>query len=309
VAISLRRLRAFVMVAEKRSVTLAARDMNMTAPAVTKSVRELETALAVELFKRTSSGMLLTPAGETFLVHAERALSEIERGREEVTLLMGGAGGKIAIGATVEAAILVLPLALGRLIERRKQIEVSLRGGSFESLCHDVRSGALDFFLGVAPEDGIIGNLIAKPLYADELKLVVRPGHPLVSVPHLTLKDLTAYRWVRSTSHGPLLAAMRRKLEEVGEVFPDNTVLVEPLSSMRGLLRNTDLVAAVAGTHMREETDMGQLVALPVSLPASHRIVSIVKRDETYQSAWAKELIALLHQTVRELNLVTDQHH
>jgi LysR family transcriptional regulator, regulator for genes of the gallate degradation pathway len=302
-SINLRRLRAFVCVAQARSVTEAAREMNMTPPAVTKSLKELETTLAVELFRRTSSGMLLTPAGETFLLHAERALSEIDRGREEVAMLMGGVGGRVAVGATVEAAMLVLPIALGRLIERRRQMEVSLNGGTFDSLSREVRTGALDFFLGVAPPEGVIGNLASEPLYADELRIVARPGHPLASRKSLTLADLAEFRWIQSASHGPINFLIRSSLAESGVSFPEDAVIIEPLSSMRGLLQNSDLIAAVTSVRLREEFQLGQLVELPVSLPHSQHVVSIIRRDETYLSSWAKELIALLRRVAKEFDL------
>jgi len=302
-SINLRRLRAFVTVARTGSITGAAREMHMTPPAMTKSVRELETTLAVELFRRTSSGMMLTPAGKAFHLHAERALSEIERGREEVTLLMGGVGGRVAVGATSEAAIVVLPIALGRLIERRREIEVSMSGGTFESLSHEVRRGALDFFLGIAPPEGVSANLVAEPLYTEEVQVVVRPGHPLASrsARTLTLGDLAGFRWIQSASHGPVADLMRKSFEEAGVPLPKNTIIVDPLSVMRSLLRHTDLVAAVTSVRVREELDLGQLVALPVTLPNTRHVVSIVRRDETYLSSWAKELIALLKRVSREL--------
>ena len=302
-SINLRRLRAFVTVAGTRSVVGAAREMNMTPPAVTKSLRELEATLAVELFRRTSSGMLLTPAGETFLLHAERALSEIERGREEVSLLIGGAGGRVAVGAAVEAAILVLPLALARLIKRRPQMQVSFSGGTFESLSHEVRTGALDFFLGITPPEGVIGNLASEPIYTDEIRVIARPGHPLNSRTSLSLNDLAGFRWLQSASHGPLAARMRRNFEDEGVAFPENTVVVEPLSSMRGLLQNSDLIAAVESVRMREELEIGKVIALPVSLPHSQYVVSVIRRDEPYLSIWAKELIAFLRQVAKELEI------
>lgn len=302
-SINLRRLRAFVTVAQLRSVTAAARELNMTPPAVTKSLRELESALSIELFRRTSTGMLLTPAGETFRLHAERALSEIERGRNEVALLMGGVGGRVAVGATAEAAIVVLPLALGRLIERRRQIEVTLSGGTFEMLAREVRSGSLDFLLGVAPDEGVGGNLVAEPLYSDELQIVARPGHPLATHENLTLAECLRFRWIQSASGGPLPHLMLRSFKEAGLEPPANSIVVEPLSSMRGLLQHTDLLAAVTRVRLREELELGQLVSLPVSLPNTQHVVSIVRREETYLTNWAKELISLLRSVAREVGV------
>jgi len=302
-SVNLRRLRAFVTVAHTRSVTEAARELHLTPPAVTKGVRELESELAVELFRRTSSGMLLTPAGEVFHLHAERALSEIEHGREEVRLLMGGVGGRVAIGATSEAAINVLPIALGRLIERRPQIEVSMAGGTFESLARGVRTGELDFFLGVAPVEGAGGNLTSEPLYSDELQVVARPGHPLASRDALGLADLAGYRWIQSTSDGPLTHLLRNSFAHAVVAFPENSIVIEPLSSMRAILRRTDLVAAATSVRVLEELELGQLIALPIPLPQTRHVVSIVRRDEAYLSAWAKELIALLKRIAGELGV------
>ncbi len=301
--INIRRLRVFVTIAETRSVTGAARRLNMTPPAVTKSLRELETGLAVELFHRTSSGMLLTPVGETFLLHAERALTEIERGKQEVALLIGGEGGRVAIGATAEAAILVLPQALGRLLEKRKQLEVSMAGGSFEILAREVRGGSLDFALGVVPKEGISSDLAQQPLFTDRLQIVVRPDHPLASGPDLSLADLAGYRWIQSTNDGPLALLLKESFEREGVAFPTNTIVVEPLSSMRGLLQHTDLVAAVTSMRLREELELGQLVALSLSLPGTEHIVSIIRRDDAYLSSWAKELIVMLRRVSQELGI------
>jgi LysR family transcriptional regulator of gallate degradation len=298
-SINFRRLQVFVAVAEHRSVTGAARYLNMTPPAVTKSLRELETGLAVELFNRTSVGMIPTMAGESFLLHATRALREIDRGRDEITRLSGGESGRISFGATVEAAMLVLPRALGNMIEKRRQIEVSFSGGTYESLARGVRSGELDFFLGVIPEEGVSADLAIEPLYADALHVVARPGHPLASRENLKLAELTDYRWIVSTVDGPLTRLMRRSFDQSGVPFPDNPVIVEPLSSVRGLLLATDLLTAVPQVRAREELELGQLIRLPVDLPETHHIVHIVRRSEPYQSVWAKEFIKLLRRSAQ----------
>lgn len=296
-SINIRRLQVFVAVAELRSVTGAARHLNMTPPAVTKSLRELEKGLSVELFNRTSVGMIPTTAGESFLFHATRALREITRGRDEIARLIGGESGRIAFGATVEAAMLVLPHALGKLIEKRKQIEISFAGGTYDALARSVRSGDLDFFLGVIPEEGVTGDLSVEPLYADALHVVARPGHPLAAREELTLHELTDFRWILSTVDGPLSRLMRRSFDQSGVPFPRNPVIVEPLSSVRGMLLATDLLTAVPQVRAREELELGQLIRLPVDLPGTHHVVHIVSRAEPYRSVWAKELIRLMRRS------------
>ncbi|MBH2008926.1 MAG: LysR family transcriptional regulator [Xanthomonadaceae bacterium] len=300
-SINLRRLRAFVTVAKTHSVTEAARRLHLSPPAVTKSVHELEATLAVELLRRTGSGMQLTPAGDLFLLYAERALLEVEKGQEEVRLLMGGVGGRVMIGMTSEAAVHVMPMAVARLIQRRPQIEVSMDGGTFEQHQRDVKTGKLDVFLCVVPPQGIDNGLVAEPVYTTELKVVVRPGHPLAQRPALSLQDLTAYRWVQSSRSGLLDQLLRQCFVDAGLAFPENSIVIGPLSSLHSILRRTDLVAAAAGLRILEELERRQLVVLPISLPSTRHVVSLVRREDAYLSTWAKELIDELDVVVREM--------
>ena len=299
-SINLRRLRAFIMVAETRSVTLAAQNLHLTPPAVTKNVRELEADLGVELFRRTASGMFLTAAGEVFHLHSKRALMEVERGEEEIRLLMGGAGGRIKFGAMAEASMHILPIALGRLIEQRPQIEVAMAGGLLENLSSDVRIGKLDFFLGVVPPDGIGNDLVSEPLYFDEIQVIARLGHPLAARQKLKLADLSPYRWALSVHHGPTDRLLRTCFEKEGLDFPENSIVIMPLTPMRAILCHSNLIAAATSVRMLEERERGQLVTLPVQLPSTRHVVSIVYRKEAYLSLWAKELIALLKKVSSE---------
>ncbi len=302
-AINLRRLRAFVTVAETRSVTLAAQRMHLTPPAVTKGVRELEVELGVELFRRTASGMFLTSSGEAYHLHARKALAELERGREEVRLITGGAGGRVRLGATSETTMHVLPIALGRLIEQRPQIEVSMAGSVFDTLVSEVRTGKIDFFLGVVPPDGLSSDLVAEPLYADEVQVIARCGHPLARQKKLGLTDLAPYRWALSVSRGPIDRLLRASYEQQGLDFPENSIVIMPLTPMRSILSHSNLIAAATRVRMMEETVLGQLVALPLKLPETRHVVSIVRGREDYLSPWAKELIALLREVAAESNV------
>lgn len=299
-SINLRRLRAFITVAETKSVTLAAQALHLTPPAVTKSVRELEADLGVELFRRTASGMFLTAAGESFHLHSKRALVEIERGEESIRLIMGGAGGRIKFGATSEASMHILPIALGRLIEQRPQIEVEMAGGVFESLSSDVKTGKLDFFLGVTPPDGVGSDLLSEPLYFDELQVIARLGHPLASREKLTLADLSPYRWALSVQRGPTDRLLRICFEEEGLAFPENSIVIMPLTPMRAIISHSNLIAAATSVRMLEERERGQLITLPVRLPSTGHVVSVVYRKEAYLSLWAKELIVLLKTVSKE---------
>lgn len=304
-SINLRRLRAFVTVAATRSVTEAARELHMSPPAVTKSVRELERALAAPLFQRTASGMQLTAVGEAFRLHAERALGAVEQGREEVASLLGGTGGRVAVGATPEAANLVLPMALGRLIKRNASIDVSMRGGTFEELARDTRAGVLDFFVAVLPPEGAPAGLTAEPLYEDELILVAGPRHPFTRRSRLEPSELAKSRWIDATGDGALQQMMRRSLADAGLEPPAGAVVVQQLGAMRAVLQETELVAVVTRMRVRVELEAGLLAVLPVPLPYTRHQVAAFQREPVYLSPWCRELLVLTRRVAAEFGTPT----
>src|SRR4051794_18970412 len=95
--VRLRHLRAFLEVARHDSIGRAALRLNISQPAVTKTVQELEQILGTALFHREGRRARLTAAGEAFLPHAGQALVAIRRGVEAVS--SGDSGPPIRIGA------------------------------------------------------------------------------------------------------------------------------------------------------------------------------------------------------------------
>jgi DNA-binding transcriptional LysR family regulator len=232
--LSLRRLKVFASIAKHQSITRAADALFMTPPAVTKSLRELETHLSSDLFERTSKGMILTDVGETYLSYASRALSEIEQGEAEVERLLMGDGGKITVGASVETGVMVLPRAIGKLVASRPNMEISIKGGSYEELCQGVRTGVLDFFLGMQPFSESTKDLEFTPMYRDHLHLAIRNQHPLANEAKVTIEDALNYRWLLTAGEGLQYNLLEKQFETLGKPMPSNPVIVEPFSFFRG---------------------------------------------------------------------------
>ncbi|OBI92397.1 LysR family transcriptional regulator [Mycobacterium asiaticum] len=91
--VELRHLRVFEAVARLKSFTRAADELNITQPALSRTIAQLEDALGVTLLDRTSRRVETTRAGRTFLEYVERVLAELERGfgalRRQATIRLG----------------------------------------------------------------------------------------------------------------------------------------------------------------------------------------------------------------------------
>ncbi|HEY1972773.1 MAG TPA: LysR family transcriptional regulator [Pseudonocardia sp.] len=91
--VELRHLRAFAVVARRKSFTRAAEELTITQPALSRTIRQLEATLRVRLFDRDSRHVELTAIGESFREQVERVLGELERAlasvREQVSVRLG----------------------------------------------------------------------------------------------------------------------------------------------------------------------------------------------------------------------------
>ncbi|MGT2494426.1 LysR family transcriptional regulator [Cupriavidus basilensis] len=93
-------LRAFVQVAESGTIRAAARKLHLSQSALTKALRELEEDVGTELLVRSHKGVEFTAAGRVLLTNARLALASLEKARDEIRALQGGAGAHVAAAVT-----------------------------------------------------------------------------------------------------------------------------------------------------------------------------------------------------------------
>ena len=95
----LRQLEYFLRVAQRKNISIAAAELNITQPTLTKSIKLLEDQLGVKLFDRLPRGVALTSFGVTLLRHAEAVHVQMKDAGNELTALRSGTFGTVMIGA------------------------------------------------------------------------------------------------------------------------------------------------------------------------------------------------------------------
>jgi DNA-binding transcriptional LysR family regulator len=102
--VELRQLRYFLAVAESQSFRLAAERINVTQPAITRQIQDLETMLGARLFDRTPQGVKLTVAGQLFLPEVRKSLGILESAMRAVKLVASGLQGSVRLGVVENAS-------------------------------------------------------------------------------------------------------------------------------------------------------------------------------------------------------------
>lgn len=192
----LSQLRNLVAIAEAGSVRQAARNLNVSQSAVTKSIRQLEDELGVVLLHRTSHGVVPTAAGEAVLLRARVVEAELREARNDVQTVQGGMSGEIRISASPSVATGLLPKAVTQFRRTRPHVSIHIEEGVYPDQLPDVRSGNIDFAICLVPERPSDEGLDCELLVKDRLALAVRPENPLAARSGLRLHDLVDREWV-----------------------------------------------------------------------------------------------------------------
>lgn len=146
-------LKTFVAVAREGSITRAAEAVHLSQPAVSAHIKDLEEVLGLDLFERTSRGMVLTRDGERLLAKAEQTLAAHQELLDEAARTKGRLAGKLRLGAASNSDNAAVGHLLTTLSERFPEVEVALKHGTSAETLAGLRNGSLD--AGLYNEPGV----------------------------------------------------------------------------------------------------------------------------------------------------------
>lgn len=190
-------LNHLVTVAELGGLRRAARHLGIAQPAITRSIRDLEHELGATLFERSATGMTLTPIGEAFVKRSTAVQLELARARDEVQQLKGVSTGIVSIGLSTAPHVSMLPMVLEPFRRRYPDVLLRITEGLFPAIEADIRSGAIDFYVGPLSEDSLAGDFVCEKLLENRRVVLARRGHPLAKA--TSLAELTDARWVATS--------------------------------------------------------------------------------------------------------------
>lgn len=257
-----RHLRDFMAIANSRSLRSAAVSLGLTQPAISRSLQELEEELGVPLFERHARGVVLTPAGEKFLIRAQIATQSIRRGFEEARQFQGDLRGTVSVSLSSAAVLGLLPHAYPQFRKAWPAISVRFVEGQFPLIEQRLRDGELDFYIGPRPEkERGIGYCIER-LADNERVIMARKGHPLAG--SKSLAALVDAEW--------LIAGLRDRVEEeFEEVFsqyglpsPAVRTRAESMLVLVALLGTTDALAILPRVWSSSPLFAGILVSIAI---------------------------------------------
>lgn len=294
--IQLRHLSCFVVVAQERTLARAAQRLNLSQPAVSKTLAELESLAGDRLVERGRTGAKLTESGEHFLRYALEVTRAVDSAAAALTRADTPNVPNVRVGALPTVAGGVLTQALVRLRTQRPNAGVHVHTAANPELLAALRAGEIDLAVGRMAEPDTMHGISFELLYSESLAAVTRSGHPLLSGAAETVS-------VRALLDYPLVipgqgTAPRHHTEvffqQLGIALPRSCVDTQSLSVARALTVLGDAIWITSQRAVQLDIDMGWLCQLNLPMPGSIEPVGALYRSRESPSELAAELMEIL---------------
>lgn len=292
----LNHFRDVLAVAEHGSLRAASRDLGISQPAITRSIREIEHELGAALFERHARGVWLTRVGQAFVRRAEAVRSEIRHARDEIAQMMGETTGEVAIAMSTATSLSILPKALNEFRRRYPAAVIKINESFFQPIEEDILSGQIDFFVGPIDFGTTSPRFSVEELFENRRIVVGRKGHGFSGA--RDLRDLKDAKWVRPT------LSIRSTEGDLDQLFnehglPISNIVIHARSALITLLTvaDSDLLTIVPEQWLHYPPIASVFEALDViqSMPAAP--ICLVRRLDMPLTPIAEYLCDMVRRT------------
>ncbi|MGB3811785.1 MAG: LysR family transcriptional regulator [Shinella sp.] len=255
--LKLSHLRMIVAIEEHKQVSAAADALNISQPAASRMLTEMETILKAQLCERISRGVALTTSGRAFARRARTILLELREVDRELSALKSGTGGSVFLGSVTAPAISLAVPAIQQVSAAYPGIEVNVRVETSNVLARELLAAQQDFIIARVPDDLNPRLFNVTEIGIEKACLIVRKGHPLTEKPVVSLADLPRYDWVFQ----PAGTLLRRRIEELfiaaGVPLPSTVVNTSSILLTTAIVCGSNAIAPVARDMATFIADVG----------------------------------------------------
>jgi DNA-binding transcriptional LysR family regulator len=291
-----RQLRAFVILARTGSFTRTARELHLSQPAVSHSIKALEAEMRCRLLDRVGKSMNLTQAGEQFLAHAKKILLEMDAAREQLEQLGKWGHGRLRLGTSSTACQYILPAVLREFKESFPQCVIQIEPGDTPDALELLHDNRIDLALALEPQGET--QLEFRPLFTDELQFMVSPLHPWAragQAGHAEIKRQNFILYTRTS----YLSEMVEEYFRREDIVLATSFELGNMEAIKELVKLGLGVSILAPWVAQKELAEGSLCALPLGRRKLKRRWGILHR-KVQQLTLAQETFIGLCRSVTE---------
>lgn len=275
-----RRLEVFYAVARLLSFTKAADELDMTQPAVTFQIRQIEEQYKARLFDRTHNRIALTDAGRRAFQYAERIFELYAEMENSLQNVVGSISGTLRIAAGAAAAQYTIMPLISEFQKKHPTVHVQLSIRSASRVVTMVENSDVD--IGII-EDVVSSKHLKAEMYVNEAwQIITSPNHPILREGPITSEKLKAQPWIMMEEGASNREIVASYLSTLGLNVQDLKVAMEigSLEAIKGAIEAGNLIAILPSSAVEKELRLGDLVALKDVKPFIKEIRFLYKEQK-----------------------------
>jgi len=279
--VELLQLEYFQAVARVEHITATARSLHVTQSSLSRTIVRLEQDVGAPLFDRVGRSVRLNDFGRAFLQRVDKALWELEQGRQAVADMVGAEYGTVSLGVNTAH---MLPDVLREFRRQRPHAQFHVEQLPTDAMQARMEQGELDFCLSAPPLMG--PDIACEPVLTDMIYVIVPPSHPLAERRSIGLAELQDEAFVGLKKGYGMRDLMDQYCQRAGFV-PRHTFEGDEPTTLRGLVRRELGIAFVPGSSRNHSTEEDG-VYLRIE-PECQRITGLSWHRDRYLSLAAQE--------------------
>ncbi|PYQ58541.1 MAG: hypothetical protein DMF58_14960 [Acidobacteria bacterium] len=279
-------LRTFVAVAELRHFARAANACNLSQPAVSHQIAQLEAEVGARLLNRAPRRVSLTVAGEVMLEEARRVLAAVDRARERMHEVASGAVGRIRLGATATPGLYLLPAVLTEYRAANPTFDLQFQIASLDEIADRVIRNELD--MAVIAGRPPTSELRAKTLIRDELVAIGAPGRPSQRIRRALADQCWILREEKSAPRRELDAWLHRH-----RITPARSMVFDGPDAVKRAVMAGLGISIVSKLTVEDELASGRLIQVDIGLTLPQRDVCLIDHPQKHHGAACSAMLRL----------------
>ncbi len=285
-----RKLLYFATIIEHGSFKKAAKQLNISQPALSTSMDRFEQSLGERLLDRSHLGVSPTHAGEILYAHARLIREELTLAENRVLKHHSRPDHVVVVGTLPSLIANIFPNAVCQW--RNQHPNPTLRvieKIQLELLISLVR-GEVDFVIAQTEWYGFVEGLRQRVLFRDRLYIIGRPDHPAFAVENVALAELAKYPWVIQMI-GRQRTLLEKLLEQENLEMPVSLTECGSVSFLKAVVAGSDSLAMLPASAVEWDVHVGKLRPFDIHGPLLKRDIAVIYREETPLNQIARDLV------------------
>lgn len=283
--LKLRDLQILASVAQFGSMAKVAAQLSTTQPTVSQAIADLEDALGVRLFDRSTQGVVQTVYGEILLKRAAEAFDALKQGVRDIEFLTTSGAGDVWVGCTEVLMHGLLPAVIRRLARQHPKIIVHATDVNIAEDSHCLHERKLDLAIGRAALSKRADDLHAETLFEESFTIVSGAHSPWARRRKIALAELMDEAWIYGEPHNATQASISEVIfAKVGRM-PRVATYTTSMNLRLAMLASGDYISCIPSTVYRYGAEGKPIKALPVDLALKLPWAIYTRRNRTLSPA------------------------